>query len=344
MQYRVTIGIPVYNIEKYVSRMIESALSQTFQSIEFLVVDDCGTDGSMEIIKKYQREHPRGKDIRIVRQPKNMGIGNARNRVIDEAQGQYLYYLDGDDYIVPNTIQLLYDKAIEFDAEYVQTSYMRVEEFGKEIKESPRCYHSMQFLEKDEFASWVYQKYNNLEAMTWNILIRLDVYRKNGLYYQPVYYWEDFSFTMDLPTYITRAVLLSDITYYYYCRKGSLSHFQGRNQILKDEIERVICAINQNKDHTDRLRSKPYFPGRMYKLMMTDFYIVCSIIRNSRIISPSFTKREMRNVMWSPLTFCEIIRFRYARMVNLLLYTLSVLPPWLAIGLIKIIGSRKKLI
>ena len=61
MGYEVTIGIPVYNVEKYIRLTMDSALAQTFESIEFLVLDDCGSDSSMDIVREYQQTHPRGK-------------------------------------------------------------------------------------------------------------------------------------------------------------------------------------------------------------------------------------------------------------------------------------------
>lgn len=66
--YAVTIGIPVYNVEKYIRLTMDSALAQTFESIEFLIVDDCGTDSSISIVKELQETHPRGKDIHILYQ------------------------------------------------------------------------------------------------------------------------------------------------------------------------------------------------------------------------------------------------------------------------------------
>ena len=86
MPYEVTIGIPVYNVEKYIRLTMDSALAQTFDNIEFLILDDCGTDKSMEIVRDYQQKHPRGNNIRIVRQPQNMGIGNGRNRIIEDTR------------------------------------------------------------------------------------------------------------------------------------------------------------------------------------------------------------------------------------------------------------------
>ncbi len=92
MNYEVTIGTPVHNIGRYIHNAMESALAQAFQSIEFLVVDDCGTDDYTDIVREYQRSHPRGCDISIVRQPQNRGLGRVHNRIISEARGRQLYH------------------------------------------------------------------------------------------------------------------------------------------------------------------------------------------------------------------------------------------------------------
>jgi len=341
MAYEVTIGIPVYNVEKYIRLTMDSALAQTFQSIEFLVLDDCGTDNSMNIVREYQQTHPRGKDIRIIRQPQNGGLGRGRNRIIEEAQGHYLYFFDADDAIAHNTIELLYNAAKQYNADIVYGSHERIEEYAGKTERKQVIYPALQFLEEDAFATWAYRKYDGIQGMTWNFLIDINIYRLNGLRHQLVNFWEDFSFTMDLPTYISRAVLLPNVTYFYYCRIGSLSHFQKRDHIDKKEILRTIQAVNQNKDKSDRIRHKSYFPRRMYKLMMTDFYIVCNILDNRQVISPRFTNRELSDIMKSPLTFSEILRFKQARFSNMVLYMLSMLPPFLSVMTISLLRKIK---
>ena len=107
MQYEITIGIPVYKAVDYIEVTMLSALAQTYESIEFLIVDDCGNDGTIEIVEHLQCTHPRGRNIRILHNEKNCGVAFSRNRIIDEAHGQYLYFLDSDDVIEPNTIELL---------------------------------------------------------------------------------------------------------------------------------------------------------------------------------------------------------------------------------------------
>lgn len=345
MTYEVTIGIPVYNVEKYIRRSIESVLAQTFASIEFIIIDDCGTDSSIAIVQDYQKTHPRGKDIRIVRQPHNMGIGAGRNLIVDQAQGRYVYFMDADDEILPETIALLYDKAQQHKAQLVYASYERIEEYGEEVKRVEKKYPAMQFAADDEFATYAYQKYEVMAAMIWNILIDIDVYRKNCLRHKLVNYWEDFSFTMDLPTYVSRVVLLPDITYHYYCRNGSLSHFQKRDHIAKQEIETTIQVVAEIKEVSDRLREKSYFPQRMIKVMMTDFYIVCTILHDGSIIQPAFSKKEIREVMRSPLTLKEILSFPpKARWISLMLYSFWKLPPTLSVILMRLFARARKLI
>ena len=97
MKYDVTIGIPVYKAVDYIEKTMESALNQTFGSVEYLVVDDCGNDGSIEVVERLQKEHQRGKDIRILHNNQNLGVGKTRNVILEEAKGEYLYFLDSDD-------------------------------------------------------------------------------------------------------------------------------------------------------------------------------------------------------------------------------------------------------
>ena len=344
MSYEVTIGIPVYNVEKYIRLTMDSALAQTFNNIEFLVLDDCGTDTSMDVVRDYQENHPRGKDIHIVRPSQNGGLGRARNQIIESAQGKYLYHLDADDAIAPNTIQLLYENAVKYDADIVYGSYERIEELDGLTKKKECHYPFLCFLKEHEFADYVYSDYGFLQANTWNFLIRKDIYLKNNIRHKAVNYWEDFSITIDLPTYITKAVLLPDITYFYYCRYGSLSNLGNRQHIEKCEIQKTLDAMAEVKNNSNRVKPMPYFHKRMFKVMMTHFYMVCAILKNKKTIHPSFTRRELRDVMRSPLSFTEILSLKGWKCKNLALFMLGILPSAISILIIRILGKNKGLI
>ena len=83
MRHKVTIGIPVFRVENYIKRTMESVLSQSYPDIEFLVIDDGSDDKSLEILYDIQQIHPRGKDMRILSHEHNQGVSVTRNQIID---------------------------------------------------------------------------------------------------------------------------------------------------------------------------------------------------------------------------------------------------------------------
>ena len=106
----------------------------------------------------------------------------------------------------------------------------------------------------------------------------------------------------------------------------------------------TIQAVEEIKDVSSRLRGKSYFPMRMMKVMMTDFYIVCTILHDKGIIQPAFTMQEIHDVMRSPLTLKEIMSFKKWRWPNLLLFMLWKLPPRWSVLLVRIMAKPKRLI
>lgn len=344
MSYEVTIGIPVFNAEMYIRRAIESVLAQTHKSIEILICDDGCTDTSIAIVEEYQKTHSRGCDIHIVHHMQNLGIGTARNRILKEAQGKYLYYLDADDEIIPNAIECLYKEAEKINAELIYGSHLRLEEWRKENKSFLFKYPNRIFISGDGFARFVYDEYGVIQVPVWNILMRVDFLRKVKLHFPQVNFWEDFAATMFLPTQAKRVGLLSEITYKYHCRYGSLSHFQKRNKIQKQEIQSVIEAMSKLKKKCLNLKEHFYFPQIYLKVMMTHFYIACSILRQNNIIYPAYNNREIRDILRPPLSFSEVFAFHKAKWSNLLLYIIGILPPFLAVFIMRLLAYSRRLI
>ena len=340
MQYDVTIGIPVYKSVDFIRRSIESALAQTYSSIEFLIVDDAGCDGSVEIIQSIKNTHPRGNAIHIIKHIDNQGVSSSRNQIIDEAQGDFLYFMDSDDIIADNTIELLMQNARQYNAEIVFGSYERIETTGRKTLYQ---YPSIQLLKEDGLASFAYRKYGGIQASVCNYLVKTSVLRDNNLRFIDTNYWEDFVFTFDLVTLISRAVLLPDITYTYICRENSLSHYQQRNMIPKGEILQNIRAVDHLKLTSSALSDKVYYPNRCYNIVLTDFYIACKILKRRNSISPYISNYEIKEVMKHPASFSNICSFQKVRLENLFLYFLGQLPAFLSVLLIRCLGKAKKL-
>ncbi len=341
MNYDVTIGIPVYQSVDCIKQSMESALSQSYSSIEFLIVDDAGRDGSIDIIRDLQASHPRGTDIHIVSHIDNLGVSKSRNEIIEKAQGNYLYFLDSDDIIAPNTISLLRQNIRQYDAEIAFGSYEKIETSGKR---NVYQYPSLQLLEKDALATYAYRKYAGIQASACNYLVKTSLLRDNMICFIDTNYWEDLVFTFDLVTYISRAVLLPDITYTYLCREGSLSHYQQRKNISKDEIMQNVKAIDHLKQTSSILYNKVYFPHRCYNIVMTDFYMACNILKRRKDIQPSISNKEIKAMISHPANWGQICCFKQSRLSNIMLFILGKIPSFLCVTAIWILGKMKKLI
>ncbi|MBQ4484990.1 MAG: glycosyltransferase family 2 protein, partial [Prevotella sp.] len=105
---KASVIVPVWNPGSGISRCVESLRDQTLEDIEMIFVDDCGTDGAMDIVRAAAAEDSR---IRIITNTENVGPGISRNAGIDIARGEYLSFVDADDYVSPNFLEVLYTKA-----------------------------------------------------------------------------------------------------------------------------------------------------------------------------------------------------------------------------------------
>lgn len=341
MGYDVTIGIPVYRAENYIKQTMESALAQTYPSIEFLVADDASDDSSIDIVNELQATHPRGKDIHIVSNPHNLGASETRNSIIDEAKGEYLYFLDSDDIISNETIALLVKHIKEENAEIAFGSYEKIEQNGNR---SVYQYPELHFKDGDDFAIFAYRKYAGIQASCCNYLVKLSVLRNCGLRFHQSKFWEDTVFTLELATHIQRAVLLPDITYSYLCRENSLSDIQEKEQIAKEDIIQYLNTVAYLKEDKKRLKNKAYYPNRCYVAVMSDLYIICNVLKRGKHVNPRFTNTELKSYLNHPATLQGILTFRQMRMQNLVLYLLSKMPASVSIFIIRLFAKKKGLL
>ncbi len=341
MKYDVTIGIPVYNSVSCIRTSLMSALSQSYPSIEFILVNDCCTDGTFDVVEYVLSSSERCKDIRILTHAQKQGVSASRNQIIDEARGEYLYFMDSDDTIAKNTIELLMKNARQYEAEVVFGSYQKIDTSGNKTVYQ---YPSKQLLGKDELAGFAYRKYAGIQASACNYIVKTDILRVNHHRFINVNYWEDFVFTFDLVTLVSRAVLLPDITYIYICRENSLSHYQERINISKSEVMQNVEAIEHLKYTSTSLCDKKYYPNRCYSIAMTDFYIACAILKKRKTIIPYITNREIKRIMRHSASWGQICTFHRSRFKNQLLYILSKMPSFLCVFIIMCMGKLKKLI
>ena len=344
-KYKVTIGMPVYGVEKYIRKCMLSVLNQTFEDdIEILTIDDLGPDKSIDIIKELQTSHPRGKNIRIITQPQNMGCWAARNRIIEEAQGEYIYLLDSDDYISEDCIEKLYKQAIAHNAEAVYGSVKPVDPDGN-YKEIGQDYLNQPYLvinEADGLAKFANQSLHpNFRDYIWNTLIRHDFIESNNIRFKKTKFCDDMICSCDMIPLVSRAVLIPDYTYFYVIRDNSLSNYQYRKEIKLEDIIEFIRVYSYLKNKCKELKNKPYFETRCTKGMILMFYAVCGFLKNKDRIVPTLENQVIKDALKHPLPIKEILRFKKYKIINIAFYLLGVIPAFLTTSILTTIGKKK---
>lgn len=337
----VSIGVPVYNVELYIEKCLISIFDQTYQNLEIIIVDDCGNDNTMNIISNLQNSHPKGKLIRVIKHPSNRGIGEARNTIIDSAKGKYLYFLDADDYIEPDTISLMTNEAEAHQTDAVLAS-------SRTINDSPNVispvyvYKQYQLLtDKDAFQNMVCADIGwNVCVCVWNILFLVDFLRLNHLRFS-VRVGEDCLFLSDYYSEIKRAVTMPNITYNYVIRKGSLMGHSVRQVIPSWEIRERFKADSLMTLRSKKLNNRSFYDVHCSKVMRYKFLATCAILKHYNNFDERISYKEIGADLRHPATLLEILRFKRYRLFNLLFYCLGVLPYPISVRLAYLIGKKK---
>lgn len=218
----ISIIIPVYNVEKYLPRCLDSILAQTFTDFEAICVNDGSPDGSAGILSEYAKKDSR---IKVITQ-ENQGLSGARNSGLKEAVGEYIYFLDSDDCIHPQTLEIAHHFMTEHNADMVcfdftknlennlpQTTPLKIEDIKFEITNNPL------YLNKVHINAWT--KLSKRELL-------------KGLEFIPKIHFEDYPHTLAIFSKRPQTVVLKEKLYFYTVDENSISHAKAKPQQIKD--------------------------------------------------------------------------------------------------------------
>ena len=216
----VSVIVPVYQVSEYVERCIRSVMAQTYSDIECIIVDDATKDDSIEKCETLITEYDGPILFQIIHHEQNRGLSAARNTGFDTANGEYVYFLDSDDYITPDCIEKLVS-VIKDDPtiEMVQGNSLMISD-GKEstlgkIKQPIRISNN------DEARQEFYNN-RNIYISVWNRLLKKSFVEENELYCREGLVFEDLLWVFYLMKHLRKAYLCEEITYYYCLRQGSI--------------------------------------------------------------------------------------------------------------------------
>lgn len=211
---KISVIMPVYKVEKFVGKCIDSLIAQTMQEWELIAVDDGSPDSSGEICDAYAKKDPR---ISVIHK-ENGGAPSARNAAIEIAKGKYFYFMDSDDWAEPSMLEEMYQKAEEHSAQlvvagfYIDTYYSDTEFYTQK-----QCLPARVFQSQQEFRENAYRMFDkNLLYTPWNKLYLAQYILDHHIRFQDTF-WDDFPFNLDVVRNIERVVLM-DGTYYHFMR------------------------------------------------------------------------------------------------------------------------------
>lgn len=174
MKPKVSILIPVYKAEKYISKCLETVLGQTYQHLEIVIVDDASPDNSMAIIDNLIQKTERKFDIKIHHNEKNQGIATVRNMLLNNATGDYILFVDSDDYIESDAVESLVNIATKTNCDIVKSSYYEVK--GEQVRTiNQKPWNDKTDLLKQHIKAW-----DSIEAM-WQLFIRRSMIEKHHI-------------------------------------------------------------------------------------------------------------------------------------------------------------------
>ena len=216
----VSIIIPVFKVEKYVERCVESVLSQTYRQLEVIFVDDCSPDRSIELAKNLINDSPKSKDLKFkfLQHDRNRGLSAARNTGIDAASGDYIYFLDSDDDLTANSIETLVQASADGSVDVICGA---LEMCGAvNMFEIALSFYNASYVGKKSVISAFTD--NRIPMAAWNKLLRRDVIVSEKLYFKEGLLYEDNLWTFELAHCVNSLKTITNKTYHYWVHPSSI--------------------------------------------------------------------------------------------------------------------------
>lgn len=326
MTKRLSIIVPLYHSEKFLPKCIDSLLDQDIpqQDYEIILVDDGSPDGSKQLAEQYAAQNS---NIIVLSQP-NKGTSGARNTGIRQATGQYLYFVDPDDYILENSLRVLLDKMDRDKLDVLRFGYREVDE---QYQPTQSCKHP----ERPDYSPGIMDgcsfmaKRLGVACYVWTFLYRTSLIKDNDIYFLEGDYFDD---TPWLPRVFQKALRVDSIDYYrhfYLIRGNSLVQALNPQSIQKkiDGQVFLIKELRQQRDATECIQAKKWYRKMLAHCAISLLSLVgihrydtrkeyISLLRSNGVLPLPISKVPVSNlykaavINLSPDLFCRLIHIK----------------------------------
>lgn len=267
---KISVIVPVYNVERYLERCIESILKQTFTDFEIIMVDDGSKDGSGKICNQYEKKY---QCIHVIHQ-ENKGLALARKAGVELAMGEFIMFVDSDDWIHEDMLKRMYQIAKTNESAMVCCQYLRVNEKGKQKGD---VHMDVSQIDCENSLESAYQMFvtRYLSSTACGKLIKIELF-SNIDFKENLAIGEEHDMVTQLISKANKVSIIEENYYYYYWRTGSISH-AGYNEKYFNSFRNYLKI--RDKAIKDYIQLKSYINAYFAEYEMA---VITAMCRNKR--------------------------------------------------------------
>ena len=227
---KVSIIVPIYNVQRYINECLNNLINQTLKEIEIILINDGSTDNTFNRLKSYLED----KKIIFIEQA-HQGVANARNTGLDFVMGEYIAFVDSDDYIEENMLEITYNLAKKDNIDIIEFKHTI---FQRKRREKP--------IENNQTEIGIIYNikniWQNIRVELWNKLYKSEIIKKNNIKFLPEIYGEDLCFNLMLFPRINLVKKLNSTFYHYRRRKGQIT-LKLKNNEKWEKMKNILYII-----------------------------------------------------------------------------------------------------
>lgn len=261
----LSVIIPVYNVEKYLKKCLDSVLNQEFKNFEIICIDDCSTDSSLKILKEYAKSNER---IKVLQNNTNLGLGLTRNIGLNAAMGKYIHFLDSDDFLNKNTYNIVNNTILEF--KNIDIFVFSYDIFNEKTKKTIKkeilltenlFYRKVNFLAEPEIS-------NVWEFPVWIKIVKKEFLEENNLFFNDNRCQEDVEFSM---------LLLLKADSIVFNKQSLLTYRENRKSSLVLKRSKYLdLLVNDISDLENSVSTYPIDIRQKFLAIIYSHLIICA--------------------------------------------------------------------
>lgn len=296
VDFKISVIVPVYNAQKYLEACVESLIKQTYDNYEVILVNDGSTDQSLEICKLFEKKSEK---VKIINQ-QNSGVSCARNKGLEQATGQYVMFVDADDWIDQEMLSQLAMKVIQTEANFVMCNFIR--EYSTKSEPISSGFKSSTILEHHEIEEqlilgFIEKKEKELQHILapfrgpWGKLFDLALIRKHQLKFDnQLIIGEDFLFNLQYLKHCKKALIIEDFYYHYRSNESSITRKYKEAcwpNIYKVTLQKIEEFIKENgyNEHAKQ----------QFSQLVIKYYLIC-LNNELRIENPHVLRQQIQHI------------------------------------------------